>query len=306
MSDSVKKNDVPPAKPSKRKVFLCRLASTLLLWSLVLTPAFFYSKPIGDYLFLAILLILSVTGLSEFYRMVSHGGKVCFSWLGNICGVILLGSTFYYLTDYWEKSAAHSRANDFETTILILFVLGLCIRQLFAKNNPKGLVSISVTLFGLMYIPWLLNFIQKIYYFTGVLGILYVFYFILVSKFSDMGAYLTGSMIGKHKVIPRISPGKTWEGFGGAVVFSTAGSVGFFYLSRGSMAGMTLTHAIVLGVILSLSAVVGDLIESCFKREAGIKDSGKYFPGIGGILDLMDSILFNAPIMYLYLRYIIM
>jgi phosphatidate cytidylyltransferase len=68
------------------------------------------------------------------------------------------------------------------------------------------------------------------------------------------------------------------------------------------MPGMNTLHAIVLGVILSASAVVGDLIESLFKREAGVKDSGKLFPGIGGILDLLDSLLFNAPIMYLYLR----
>ena len=68
---------------------------------------------------------------------------------------------------------------------------------------------------------------------------------------------------------------------------------------------MTYLHATILGVVLSLSAVVGDLIESIFKREAGVKDSGSFFPGIGGILDLLDSLLFNAPIMYLYLRHIL-
>ena len=68
---------------------------------------------------------------------------------------------------------------------------------------------------------------------------------------------------------------------------------------------MTTLHAVILGVILSLAAVVGDLIESLFKREAGLKDSGHLFPGIGGILDLLDSLLFNAPLMYLYLRHIL-
>ena len=71
------------------------------------------------------------------------------------------------------------------------------------------------------------------------------------------------------------------------------------------MAGMKLRHAIILGIILSVTAVIGDLIESLFKREAGVKDSGRFFPGIGGILDLLDSLLFNAPIMYLYLRHIL-
>jgi phosphatidate cytidylyltransferase len=106
-------------------------------------------------------------------------------------------------------------------------------------------------------------------------------------------------------MIPRISPGKTWEGFYGAVVVSTAASVIFARLAGAHLFGMTPAHAVILGVILSLGAVVGDLIESLFKREAGLKDSGRMFPGIGGILDLLDSLLFNAPLMYLYLRHVL-
>jgi phosphatidate cytidylyltransferase len=104
---------------------------------------------------------------------------------------------------------------------------------------------------------------------------------------------------------PRISPAKTWEGFAGAIVVSTAASVLFAYLAGDKLIGMTLGHAVILGVILSAAAVLGDLIESLFKREAGVKDSGHYFPGIGGILDLLDSLLFNAPLMYLYLRHVL-
>ncbi|MFM7101704.1 MAG: phosphatidate cytidylyltransferase, partial [Verrucomicrobiota bacterium] len=133
----------------------------------------------------------------------------------------------------------------------------------------------------------------------------YVLYFILVTKFSDLGAYCTGSLIGRHKMIPRLSPGKTWEGFGGAIVISTGASVLFAHLAGPHLKGMTLPHALILGVLLSVAAVVGDLIESLFKREAGVKDSGKLFPGIGGILDLLDSLLFNAPLMYLYLRHVL-
>ena len=127
----------------------------------------------------------------------------------------------------------------------------------------------------------------------------------LITKFSDTGAYAVGSLIGKHKMIPRISPGKTWEGFAGAIVVSTAASILFYYFFGAHLKGMTYLHATILGIILSVSAVVGDLIESVFKREAGVKDSGSFFPGIGGILDLLDSLLFNAPIMYLYLRHIL-
>jgi phosphatidate cytidylyltransferase len=195
--------------------------------------------------------------------------------------------------------------NDFETSFLILFVLGLCVRQFLSKSNTAGILAISTTLFGLMYVPYLLNFMQKINFFPGVEGQYYLLYFILITKFSDTGAYAVGSLIGKHKMIPRISPGKTWEGFAGAILVSTAASVVFSHLFANHMRGMTTIHAIILGVILSVCAVIGDLIESLFKREAGVKDSGRMFPGIGGILDLLDSLLFNAPIMYLYLRHIL-
>jgi phosphatidate cytidylyltransferase len=120
-----------------------------------------------------------------------------------------------------------------------------------------------------------------------------------------MGAYSVGSLIGRHKMIPRISPGKTWEGFAGAVFVSTAASLVFVHFFGAKMAGMNFLHATILGIVLSVTAVIGDLIESLFKREAGVKDSGSLFPGIGGILDLLDSLLFNAPIMYLYLRHIL-
>ena len=88
-------------------------------------------------------------------------------------------------------------------------------------------------------------------------------------------------------------------------MISTGASLAFVHFFGAKMVGMNYLHAVILGVILSITAVIGDLIESLFKREAGVKDSGALFPGIGGILDLLDSLLFNAPIMYLYLRHII-
>jgi len=106
-------------------------------------------------------------------------------------------------------------------------------------------------------------------------------------------------------MIPRISPGKTWEGFWGAIAVSVLASLIFVHFLGQKMQGMNWKHAIVLGIILGVAALVGDLIESLFKREAGVKDSGHFFRGIGGILDLLDSLLFNEPIMYLYLRHVL-
>jgi phosphatidate cytidylyltransferase len=295
-----------PAPPSKAAIFFRRLSSFVALWAVVLAGLFSSNKWLSDYFFLLIMVVLAGAGLVEFYGMVEKLGLQCYSRWGVFGGVLLLVATFLDVSGQWGMAAGPSRVNDFESSFFILFVLGLCIRQFLSRHTTAGIVAISTTLFGLMYVPWLLNFIQKINFFhPRVEGHYYVLYFLLVTKFSDCGAYMVGSLIGKHKMIPRISPGKTWEGFGGAVVVSTASSVVFAHFAGRHLAGMTPLHAVVLGVILSVAAVVGDLIESLFKREAGLKDSGHLFPGIGGILDLLDSLLFNAPLMYLYLRHIL-
>lgn len=298
---------VPAAAPalSKSQIFVRRLASTVFLWSIVLTAMFSANLVVANWVFLFLMALLAATGLLEFYGMVEKRGLVCFKWFGLITGVLLMVSTHYYVTHASGHQLRAGKPNDFEMVVLVLFVLGLCVRQFVAKSNPNGLAAIATTLLGLMYVPWLLNFIQKINYLPDIEGRYYVLFFIVVTKFSDLGAYCTGSLIGRHKMIPRISPGKTWEGFAGAIVISTGASVLFVKLAGVHMKEMNLVHAIVLGIILSVAAVIGDLIESLFKREAGVKDSGKFFPGIGGILDLLDSLLFNAPLMYLYLRHVL-
>jgi len=301
MSDAA----APAQTPSKAKVFFRRLITTVILWTVIVLALFSSHLWISNGVCLLILIFLAVAGLAEFYGLVEKRGLVCFKWCGLSGGVLLMVGTFLHLTGHLGINNSPARANDFETGFLILFVLGLCVRQLVSRSNTFGILAISTTLFGLMYVPWLLNFIQKIIFFPGVDGKFYVLYFILITKFSDMGAYLVGSLIGRHKMIPRISPGKTWEGFGGAIFLSTVSSLVFVHFLGDKMAGMNPLHAIVLGVLLSATAVVGDLIESLFKRETGMKDSGNFFPGIGGILDLLDSLLFNAPIMYLYLRHIL-
>ncbi len=305
--DSLANTPASPAPSSKLKTFFRRLFSFVVLWSAVLATVFFAPKPVADLVFVGMMVVLAVFGLLEFYGLVIKRGLVCFNGWGIVGGILLMVGTFLHFTGRLGIADSPSRVNDFETSLVIVFVLGLCVRQFVSKTNPAGLLAISTTLFGLMYVPWLLNFMQKIYYFPGpgVNGTLYILYFILVTKFSDSGAYVVGSLIGKHKMIPRVSPGKTWEGFAGALLISILGSVGFYALAGPNLKGMNYVHAVILGLLLGGAAVIGDLIESLFKREAGVKDSGHYFPGIGGILDLLDSLLFNAPIMYLYLRHIL-
>ena len=126
-----------------------------------------------------------------------------------------------------------------------------------------------------------------------------------MTKFSDMGAYVTGSLIGKHPLIPHISPKKTWEGFFGALVFSTGGACGLLALMPEQLKYLQQRDAVILGLVLGFAAIFGDLAESIIKRSCDLKDSGKFLPGIGGALDLIDSILFTAPLLYFYLRFVV-
>ena len=297
----------PAPALTKRQTFFRRLFSFVLLWTVVLGAMFSGIKWLSDLVFVVVMVLLAGFGLAEFYGLVEKRDLVCFKGWGIFGGVLLMVFTFLYLTGAFGVHVAPAKANDFETSLLIVFVLGLCLRQFVSRSNTAGILAISTTLFGLMYVPWLLNFIQKINYFPGIDndGPYYVLYFILVTKFSDSGAYAVGSVLGRHQMIPRISPGKTWEGLGGALLGSTLASLLFTHFAAAHLPGMNWRHAIVLGLLLGGAAVVGDLIESLFKREAGVKDSGRFFPGIGGILDLLDSLLFNAPIMYLYLRHVL-
>src|SRR5437016_11307231 len=235
----------PNQPASKLKTFLRRLLSFVVLWTIVLVALFSRNRAVSDYVFLLIMVFLAMTGLAEFYGLVAKRDLVCFKHWGLLGGLLLMVGTFLNLTGVLGTSGSPARVNDFETSFLILFVLGLCLRQFFSRSNTAGILAISTTLFGLMYVPWLLNFIQKINFFPGIDGHYYLLYFVLITKFSDTGAYSVGSLIGKHKMIPRISPGKTWEGFAGAILFSMLASVIFVHFLGHKMPGMNLAHALI-------------------------------------------------------------
>lgn len=141
-------------------------------------------------------------------------------------------------------------------------------------------------------------------FFTAVLmihesGIILAVWVVAVTKFGDVGALLTGLWIGKTRIAPAFSPKKTWEGLAGGVVLSVLVSVGFVIFAREALpAGLTLFTAALSGIFICLAGVVGDLMESAFKREAKVKDSGTIIRGIGGVFDLADSLILAFPTAY--------
>jgi phosphatidate cytidylyltransferase len=281
-------------------VFFSRLSSTLVLWAAVLW-AIFSGSELG---FSAFIAIMGLTGLWEFYRMLDHKELPNFRITGMIFGVLLLAGTS------WALSARGiAEANELESFLLAVSLLTLFSQQMIkGLRGAESLSAIAYTLFGLLYVVVLFNFMNKLVYVAPrtaegiVTGQFYVLYLMVVTKFSDMGAYVTGSLIGKHPAVPSISPKKTWEGFSGAMVFSLLGSFGMMGLLGSKLPLITPLHATVLGLLLGFSAIIGDLAESVIKRATDIKDSGRFLPGIGGALDLIDSLLFTAPILFFYLR----
>jgi len=284
-------------------VFLSRLFSTLVLWSAVLWTIF-VGYELGFFVMLA---AVGLAALWEFYRMLDHKGLPNFKIVGMICGVVMLGGSFHYY-----RSLGPSQSYDWEMISLVGFLLTVFTRQIFKDlREVSPLPTMAFTLFGLLYVIWMFNFVNKIVYLLPrsvdghVTGQFYVLYLIVVTKFSDMGAYLTGTVIGKHRMVPHISPKKTWEGFVGALAFSLLGSYGMFYLMPKHLSLLNWTNATLLGLLLGFAAIVGDLAESILKRSTETKDSGSFLPGIGGALDLIDSLLFTSPLLFFYLRAII-
>ena len=291
-----------PVMRSKRAVLARRAVSSVAMWSLLLV-VLLSGKPVAYFLLTA---GFGLSGLWEFYGMLDHGKRPNFKIFGMGCAAVFFVGSFYVLA----RHPGNSPSSNFEVGILLVFLLGVFGRQLFtrAAENIPPLETMAYTVFGLMYVPWLFNFISKLIYLVprapdgGLQGQYYVLYLIAVSKFSDMGAYLTGSVIGKHKMVPHISPAKTWEGFGGALAFSLLASYGLRALMPMKLGLLRGPDLLVLGLGLSVAAVIGDLAESILKRSTGVKDSGNMLPGIGGVLDLIDSLLFTAPLLFFYLR----
>ncbi len=194
---------------------------------------------------------------------------------------------------YAEMGTTHSG----EVLFLVLGCLFLFVMQFFDKEHPEALVGISLTLFGILYVSWFLSFLIRIRFMPG--GVIWTAYLLAVTKAADIGAYAVGSLIGRHSLIPHVSPKKSVEGLIGGLLASVLVSVS---LSRYLPIPFTLPHLVVLGLLIGIVGQIGDLSESLMKRFCKAKDSGSLLPGMGGVLDAVDSILFTAPIFYFHLK----
>jgi phosphatidate cytidylyltransferase len=254
----------------------------------------------------AMLVMIIIIAMLEFYFIIRQIGIPAYRYIGIACGIVLTGVTFY--TFIFNNGANKA---EYELAVIFASFAAVCIRQFPQKLNDQPMTTIACTMLGILYIPFLFNFFIKLglawdhndlFSSVNLTGRLLCFYLIAVVKCTDIGAFLIGSRFGKHKLFPRISPAKTWEGFGGGLLFGLVVSLALFAISHGHFGHkiMTFQDAVILGLSLPLLGTTGDLVESLLKRAGGAKDTGTYIPGMGGMLDVLDSVLFAVPFFYFY------
>ena len=256
----------------------------------------------------ALLCAIATIAVLEFYKLLDAMVIPNFRIMGVVASILLVAGTWLSFT---MQTAA--LAGEHELIILFVTIIAILIRQFPQKNNPQPLATMACTLFGILYVPFLFNYFTKLAFAwdcpswldpISPTGRWLVFYLIAVVKSTDIGAFVIGSWLGRHKLIPRISPGKTWEGFIGGVAFGLLVSLGVYFLAGGHFGVIRLSiyDALILGVLLPVLGTVGDLTESMLKRAANSKDAGRLLPGMGGALDVLDSLLFGAPALYMYIK----
>ena len=288
-----------PASRLNPRTFLKRLVSWIALWMLAILSVYSGLQIVT----LVLIALFGLAGQWEFYLAQEEKGHRVFKQSGLFCGALIYVVVWYFLIENPRRAGFVHLG---EELVLVFATLGAFIRLVIRQeNNPAPITTAALTLLGLVYAAFLFNFVALIAFMPGSAEVnrFLLIYLLAVTKFSDVGAYVIGSLIGRHKMIPRISPGKTWEGFAGAILTSLVISIALVHWLGGTTHALSFTDSIVLGLLLPLISVVGDLAESVIKRDASIKDSGHTIPGIGGALDLIDSILFTAPVLYFYMQF---
>lgn len=277
-----------------------RILSTIGLWTVVAAILWVFSRydlaQVGGFL---TLVSLSLAAQYELYRILEQTGAAPRIALGLTCGLGLLVAQFLGLV---------SLENAGSTTLAIGALAWVAALLSLLKNpgETKHWVVRFPTLFGFLYVPVLMAFLAG---FVGWqtagsnTGLWLAVWVIAVTKFTDVGGLLIGVPFGRHKIAPNVSPAKSWEGCVGGVALSCLiGAAGAWALTHFANIEFSPAKGALVALPLAILSIPSDLVESHLKRRAGVKDSGKTIPGIGGALDLIDSLLLVAPVAYLLLH----
>jgi phosphatidate cytidylyltransferase len=276
----------------KQRILTAVIALPIIIVSIVL-PVYYRQNV---WIFVAIAAFAIAAGLFEFYSLTKK------LELKADAAIAYLGAAALFVGFVFD---APGKEPELIVATIALFVMAVLVSQTFRfqKDFSKMLTGIGVTILGVLYVAFLGGFLVSArmgFEYAPNLSTHLLGYFFLVIFGSDIGAYLVGRTIGKHKLAPAISPGKTVEGLIGGIVvaaaFSALATLLFF-------PELPYKFSVPLGCVLAIVGVLGDLAESAMKRAAGAKDAASILPGHGGFLDRLDSLLFGAPILYYFARF---
>ena len=289
-------------KQTKAEIFRARLTSTLILWAIV--TSVFVSQ--NAWAFFGLITFLTVAGAFEFRGLFSK-------FPGGDCRLVglIIGLGVSLITGISLAKGCCDEAGFMPEIfgLTIVTLMGFANRFKFGIEGRQSVDAVGDGLLAYVYVPILFGtFVFRLTFLpvtdSAVPGAWLLLLMIASAKFTDMGAYITGSLVGKNKMAPHLSPAKTWEGLFGALGFAQLAAWGVWALAGDSLAWLPPLHVGILALLIGLVAVAGDLAESILKRSLEVKDSGQLMPGIGGILDLIDSLCFAAPVTYFYLVFL--
>ena len=283
------------ATPLRR--FLTRLTVSSIGTLFLILLVYYSHTPWVCPLFASIVAAITAASLWEYYHIAKVKGYRPLTMTGIIGGIA------YCLALYTSLLSPLSTSLPF-VVLWITFLLSFLF-FFFRGSDPHPMGNLAITIFGLIYLALPLGCALTInFYFLDAPiqdGRLWLIYVLAVSKMTDIAAYFTGKTIGKHPLAPHLSPNKTIEGALGGMLFSIAASIAFPHFFSSTQFYLPLSHSIGMGIFIGIMAQVGDLAESLLKRDAGVKDSNT-LPGLGGMLDIVDSVIFTLPLVYFYLH----
>jgi phosphatidate cytidylyltransferase len=263
--------------------------------SVIFIPCVVVITNTGGYHFLLLVNAVIFVGMWEFYRMMEAKGIRPYKMIGILCSLVLSWYVFFRNGMY---------ANFFLTLVLVVL---MCL-ELTRRENKMAVFHIAVTVLGVIYIGFLGSHLIMLREFPLSvnldyrMGSSFVLLAFVLTWACDTGAYIVGSAIGKRKLLPRISEQKTREGSVGGLVFAIAAAL----IARATFAPyLDLWHALALGFLAGVVGQLGDLFESMIKRDVDAKDASEMIPGHGGVLDRFDSLLFTAPLIYYFIKFVV-
>ena len=264
---------------------LARRLATAAIGIPLLALALFWGPPM---LIVGLVAVVAAIGLWEFYALLAARGIAPLRVTGFVVAAL-----------FFVQTVRPALVPPALVPIAALIVLLAMLTR--AGDVPNSVTSAGTTLLGAAWLGALGGTMATLRLAPVERGGPWVEMLLLTTvMMADSAALFVGSAIGRHKLAPRISPGKTWEGLAGGLLGGIAGAL---IVRHFGLQWIPVTHLVVLAVLVTLAGVGGDLAESLLKRWAGVKDSGTLFPGHGGMLDRLDSLLLGAPVLYYYLLY---